>query len=210
MTTVAPLALDVRPDERRAIQTITSAFVADPVSRWCWPDLSQYLEAMPAFATAFAGRAFGQGTAFCAENYRAVALWLPPSSGIDEAAVEAVLRESIEPSRQAELHQLLEDMADCHPSEPHWYLPLIGVDPAAQGQGFGRALLQHTLERCDRDGTVAYLEATSRRNIPLYQRHGFQVVGSIQVGSSPPLTPMLRQPGGGRSSRPRRRHSAAA
>jgi GNAT superfamily N-acetyltransferase len=161
MTTVAPLALDMRPNEPRAIQTITSAFTADPVSRWCWPDLSHYLEAMPAFTTAFAGRAFGLGTAFCADNYRAVALRLPPSSAIDEAGVDAVLRDSIEPSRRADVYQMLEDMARYHPSEPHWYLPLMGVDPAAQGQGFGRALLEHGLGQCDRDGTVAYLEATS-------------------------------------------------
>ncbi|HWA58678.1 MAG TPA: N-acetyltransferase [Gemmatimonadales bacterium] len=209
MIAVEPPALEMRPHPSRAIQTITQAFVADPVCRWCWPDLGQYLAAMPAFTEAFGGRAFQSQTAFCTADYRAVALWLPPETGIDEGAVEAVLQASIEADRRAELYQLFEEMARYHPTESHWYLPLIGVDPAAQGQGYGARLLRLALERCDREGTVAYLEATSDRNIPLYQRHGFQVAGRIQVGSSPPLTPMLREPGGGRSSRPRPRATAA-
>ena len=194
MTAIAPVSLLPQPDERRAIQTITLAFAGDPVCRWCWPDLDQYLEAMPAFTTAFGGRAFGHDTALCTADYRGVALWLPPGIGVDEAGVDAVLQASIEPARQAELYRMFEDMARYHPAEPHWYLPLIGVDPAAHGQGYGGYLLQQSLERCDRDGVIAYLEATSERNIPLYQRHGFQVVGTIQVGSSPPLVPMLRRP----------------
>jgi hypothetical protein len=40
---------------------------------------------------------------------------------------------------------------------------------------------------------------TFRRNpagiyVPLYERHGFEVVGSIQAGSSPTIVPMLRRP----------------
>ena len=52
--------------------------------------------------------------------------------------------------------------------------------------------LAHALERCDRDGLPAYLEATSARSKALYQRHGFQEVGAIQEGNSPELYPMLR------------------
>jgi hypothetical protein len=48
------------------------------------------------------------------------------------------------------------------------------------------------LERCDRDHVAAYLESSNPRNIPLYQRHGFAVLGTIQVGSSPPIVPRLR------------------
>ena len=68
-------------------------------------------------------------------------------------------------------------------SEPHWYLPMIGVDPAKQGNGYGSALLKHALERCDGEGKLAYLESSSPKSVPLYQRHGFQLVGTIQVGS---------------------------
>jgi ribosomal protein S18 acetylase RimI-like enzyme len=81
-----------------------------------------------------------------------------------------------------------------HPDEPHWYLPLIGVEPNAQGRGLGAALLRHALERFDREGALAYLESSNPRNIPLYERHGFEIVGEIRVGAAPVMTPMLRRP----------------
>jgi len=71
---------------------------------------------------------------------------------------------------------------------------MIGVDPPYQGRGYGAALLKYGLEQCDRDHAAAYLASTNPRNVPLYQRHGFEVLGKIQVGSSPPLVPMLRAP----------------
>ena len=87
---------------------------------------------------------------------------------------------------------VFEAMASCHPQEPHWYLPLIGVDPARHRKGYGAALLQDTLRRCDQDHVAAYLESTSPANTQLYQRHGFELQGTIQVGSAPPLFSMLR------------------
>jgi ribosomal protein S18 acetylase RimI-like enzyme len=55
-------------------------------------------------------------------------------------------------------------------------------------------LLTQALARCDADGLPAYLESSNPRNIPLYQRHGFEILGRIQVGDSPVLTPMRRPP----------------
>jgi ribosomal protein S18 acetylase RimI-like enzyme len=85
-------------------------------------------------------------------------------------------------------------MGEFHPTEPHWYLPLIGVDVTKQSRGYGSALLRYALERCDRDRLTAYLEATSPLNRPLYERHGFEELGMIQEGSSPPMWPMHRKP----------------
>ncbi len=66
-----------------------------------------------------------------------------------------------------------------HPTEvpePHWYLPLLGIDPVLQGQGVGSALLKMILDRADRDGLRAYLWTAKSRNVPFYQKHSFEVV----------------------------------
>jgi GNAT superfamily N-acetyltransferase len=82
-----------------------------------------------------------------------------------------------------------------HPHEPHFYLPIIGVDPAWQGQGVGSALLQPVLERADLEGMPAYLEATTDRNRALYERHGFDVRDIVYMpGGGPPLWLMWREP----------------
>ena len=122
------------------------------------------------------------------------ALWLPPNVHPEEEALGEVLERTVSASIRGDLFAVFEQMAKYHPSEPHWYLPLIGVDPAHQGQGYGAALMTYALQQCDREHSPAYLESTNPRNISLYERHGFEVLGTIQVGASPPLVPMLRQP----------------
>jgi ribosomal protein S18 acetylase RimI-like enzyme len=90
---------------------------------------------------------------------------------------------------------MLEEMGSYHPKELHWYLPLIGTDPMQQGKGHGSAPLHHALALCDEQRTLAYLEATSRRSVPLYQRHGFEILGTIKINNTAPaVTPMLRKP----------------
>jgi GNAT superfamily N-acetyltransferase len=92
------------------------------------------------------------------------------------------------------MFSMFEQMDALHPWEAHWHLPLIGVDPAHQGKGIGSALLSHVLNLCDALKVPAYLEATSPRNVPLYEPHGFEKVGSIQVADSPQIIAMLRKP----------------
>jgi GNAT superfamily N-acetyltransferase len=54
-----------------------------------------------------------------------------------------------------------------------WYLSIVALDPTAQGQGFGRKLLEPTLVEADRVSAPCYLETFSPRNLSFYQRLGF-------------------------------------
>jgi ribosomal protein S18 acetylase RimI-like enzyme len=148
---------------------------------------------MPELTRAFGGAAFAHGSAFCTGNHEGVALWLPPGVSPDEEAMVSLVEDSLDETRRQEMFTVFEQMAQFHPTEPHWYLPLIGVDPVHQGTGVGSALLRHVTERFDREGAVAYLESSNPRNIPLYERHGFKQVGQIQAGSSPVMVAMVRR-----------------
>jgi GNAT superfamily N-acetyltransferase len=188
----------IRPaDRRRGVAALTLAFAADPVMRWAWPDPYQYATYWPKIAEAYSGRAFDCGTAYVLEDFAAVALWLPPGAGSDEAALGELVAESCGDQILRDLDVVFEQMVRFHPAGDLWFLPLIGVDPVAQGRGLGSALLRHGLAACDRDGLPAYLEATSPRNRALYERHGFRVIDVIQAGSSPPMWAMLREPRSG-------------
>jgi ribosomal protein S18 acetylase RimI-like enzyme len=77
--------------------------------------------------------------------------------------------------------------------EPHWYLPLIAADPARQGQGLGTALMEAAIARIDKDGRPAYLDSSNPRNIPLYERFGFERIGEIKTRTSPVQVPMVRR-----------------
>jgi GNAT superfamily N-acetyltransferase len=181
-------------DEARAVDTVVLAFAADPVARWTWSEAHQYLATMPRLVRAFGGSAFTSGGALGTRDDAGVALWLPPGVAPDQDALSDIMLRTVAPSRREDVFTVFERMATHHPREPHWYLPLIGVDPAHQGRGYGGALMTAALARCDRDRVPAYLESTNPRNLTLYLRHGFEALATIQVGTSPPLVPMLRRP----------------
>ena len=94
-----------------------------------------------------------------------------------------------------DLGEMFVQMIELHPTEEHWYLPVTGVDPAAQGRGMGTTVLRYGLSLAARDGVPAYLEASSPRSRALYMRLGFEVMDEIQAGSSPRVWAMIRQPG---------------
>lgn len=181
-------------DAERCLAVLALAFSSDPPCRWAWPDPQQYLEAFPRFARAFGGGAIEHGTANYYEGFSGVALWLPPGVAPDEASLVRVIQDTVAAAQRDAMFAMFEQMDAFHPRAAHWHLPLIGVDPAHQGKGIGSALLRHALNASDSQKVLAYLEATSPQNVPLYERHGFEALGSIQVADSPPVVPMLRKP----------------
>lgn len=180
--------------EANAIATLTLAFAADPASRWCWPATGDFLAAFPAFARALGGRAFESESGFEVGDGAGVALWLPPGVEPDEAELIDIVRGTVHSSRQSELFEVIQQMGQHHPKSPHWYLPFVGVEPLHQSRGLGATVLWPILQRCDRERLPAYLESTNPRNVPFYERFGFERVGTIRAGTSPEIVPMVREP----------------
>jgi GNAT superfamily N-acetyltransferase len=180
--------------EANAIATLTLAFSADPANRWCWPETAEYLEAFPQFARALGGNAFAAECAFEIAGGAGAALWLPPGVEPDEAQLLSIIQSTVHASRQDDLHDLIQQMGRHHPPTPHWYLPLVGVEPMQQSRGLGARLLWPILQRCDHERLPAYLESTNPRNVPFYESLGFARAGMIQAGTSPQIVPMLREP----------------
>src|SRR3954454_3034781 len=179
-------------DRKSVLVTLTRAFAADPVERWLYPEEADYLEHFPGFIDACNGPAFEQGTVWQLADHGAVAVWLRPGSDADVEAVIESLTSTVSTEKHADTLAVLEQMGAAHPTYPHWYLPWLGVDPARQGQGLGAQLLSHGLRIVDEAHLPAYLETPNPRTVPIYARHGFEVVGSAAAAGSPPLTQMLR------------------
>lgn len=148
----------------------------------------------PSFVRAFGGKAFTHGSAYYVDGYTAAALWLPPDVLPDEDMLSSIFQRSVSEQIQKDVITVFDQMGRYHPSEPHWHLPLMGVDRLEQGKGFGAAMMQLGLIQCDLDNKLAYLESSSPRSIPFYERHGFELFGTIQTGTSPPVFPMHRRP----------------
>jgi GNAT superfamily N-acetyltransferase len=175
-----------------AIGTLVLAFGTDPVARWMYYEPDQYLLHIPRLFRALGTSSFEAGAAQRSGDGLGVALWLPPGVARDDESLEVVIAESILKEKQVDVGAVFEQTERYRPTEPHWYLSLIGVEVLHRNKGCGAALLEHGLCQCDREHSPAYLWSSNSQNSSLYQRHGFEVVATIQVGSSPPVFPMLR------------------
>jgi ribosomal protein S18 acetylase RimI-like enzyme len=187
---VATITGDAETDH--AIATLVLAFGTDPVARWMYGDPHQYLLHIPRLFRALGTSSFEAGAAQRTDDGIGIAIWLPPGVNGDDGPLEAVIAESIVGEKQAEVAAVFERAEHYRPTEPHWYLSLIGVEAFHRNNGCGAALLQSGLRRCDREHLPAYLWSSNPLNISLYERHGFEISGTIQVGSSPSIFPMLR------------------
>lgn len=123
---------------------------------------------------------------------------VPGSAGAPGSAGEdgpALLREAVDPENErVELMGRLADEA--HPTDrAHQYLHMIAVRPDRQGEGLGTALVTAVLDRCDREGLHAYLEASNARSRALYERLGFAFTGTpLDLPDGPRMWPMWREP----------------
>ena len=102
-------------------------------------------------------------------------------SGIKPGALQAA----------AVLHAF-EMFAESRPTEPHYYLTLLGTDPAYSGRGIGRRLLSANLGQVDAEGAAAYVEAADEL-VPLYERHGFRVLNRFDPNDRPTVNCMWRE-----------------
>ena len=181
-------------EHKYVIPTLVLAFARNPAARWIYPDAYQYLTHFPSFVQVLGGKAFDHNTAFTNSNYSAVALWLPPEVTPDPDLIVALLRRSTFEADQGDILAVFEQVNHHRPQFPHWRLPFIGVEPTQQGHSYDSALLQSALQQCDCDRVPAYLEASNPADIPFYKLFGFKVTDTIQVGKSPPIFPMIREP----------------
>jgi GNAT superfamily N-acetyltransferase len=118
-----------------------------------------------------------------ADEARGVAVWLlPQSPEVESQASErkrTFLQATLNIEGCANYYRIIEFMSAKSATlvdEAAWYLSIVAVDPAAQGQGFGRKLLEPTIAEADRGGVTCYLETFGQRNLSFYQRLGFAPV----------------------------------
>jgi ribosomal protein S18 acetylase RimI-like enzyme len=188
-------------DAHRLKTVLAEAFYEDPVLSWLLPDQrSREARLRRFFAIELRYLGLPHGHVWTTEDLSGTAISLPASAW--HPPLRAVLLEGRLFGAQLPRATRLQLATDRrHLREPHHYFRDIGVLPEAQGRGLGSALMRPTLERCDREGLPAYLEASSERSAALYERLGFRVTEELRIGGSPPLWLMLREPhGNGRSA----------
>lgn len=187
-------------DEVSAV--LARAFLDDPVMAWMIPDEADRRRRLPLFFRAVGKHEHlpydGVDEALEGDTVRGAAMWKPPgrwrTSGWRALLSAPSYFRAFGPYiRNGGAVQ--EAMSRLHPHEPHWYLAVVGTDPAAQGSGVGTDLIRSRLQICDQEGVPAYLESNKDANVPYYERLGFKVTREMTIaGGGPTLWPMWREP----------------
>jgi ribosomal protein S18 acetylase RimI-like enzyme len=164
-----------------ASDMLARAFHDDPAWTWLIPDDERRRRLLPwLFRVGFEVTAAEIWAT--AGEVRGAARWLPP--GRPAMRVGATLRALVTTpfrlgaatapflayGRAVEVLR-----AEAEPG-PHWYLAGIGVDPAAQRQGIGAALVAPGVEAAAREGLPAVLLTNNEANLAFYEGQGFAVV----------------------------------
>lgn len=191
---------------KTAIAATSRAFWPDPLFGFFARDHLREHVSIPAFLGAMIADAARHGEVHVVKMRGRVvgsASWIPPGSMPRSAMREmrvyaACARALLTGQNRRTGLALLSAVEKHHPREPHWYLPVLGVDPICQGQGLGGALLSHRISSCDTNGEPIYLETQKPDNVPYYERFGFHVIREVSVPKSPTVWLMWREPRGAR------------
>ncbi|MFC9337180.1 GNAT family N-acetyltransferase [Streptomyces sp. NPDC057020] len=175
---------------------LARAFGDDPMMRWFFPDDASREAGLERYFTTLFTRQYGPH-GVCERTESAAAFWVAPE-GQDKAVPDAVTVQALQEilgDRADVFRRAVEAAAEHTPPEPHWYLAVIGADPAARGQGHGSALLRSGLAQADAAGMPVYLESSKPDNLPVYEHFGFVVLGEASLpGGGPTLWAMRRAP----------------
>ena len=187
-------------DPRVAGAVLGRAFTTDPVFGWLLHGRTELQRRLTLVFESFAAGAVSKPDAqvLVTPERTAASIWLPP--GKWKTTTADLIQQGPKFVRGLGLRTpkalaLLTRIEKHHPEEPHWYLEAIGTVPEARGQGIGPSVLVPVLDRCDNEGTPAYLESSNPRNIPFYERHGFVTRPLFPLPAGcPVITPMWRDP----------------
>jgi len=157
--------------------TLSSAFADDPMIRFPMPEATP--QDLDALFRAIMVPYLALDVAWKVGDALGCAAWLPPAQAARFAEIEAATRTEIYSltADNGARYSVFWDWLETHlPAEPCWFLDLVGVRPDAQGQGIGRALITHGIERAGAAGQPAFLETGTESNVGLYESLGFHVV----------------------------------
>ena len=176
-------------DLETLVHTLSDSFARDPMFNWVFPRTHLY----PFFFRMLVKDVYlPRGIVHIEQQGRAAALWLPPEQrfhvaprlGLLKLCVKLIQQDGLRPLWR--MHQQGSVFAKHLPSEPHYYLQFIGCRHSDQGRGVGAELLKNGTRICDERGMPAYLECSNERNLPLYQRHGFEIRSAQAVAKNGP------------------------
>mgnify|MGYP001156799481 FL=1 len=175
-----------------ACNALMMGFSSDPFQRWLMPDPTIYYKNFKKWTVNSCKQSFLNKGVYGDGNNYGTAVWFTPEFDIDFTDVSETFKE-IPKDRIEQAFKMFEEMGESRVRDA-WHLEYLAVDPSKQGLGLGSLILKESLKVIDELGDAAYLESSNPQNMSLYERFGFRFLKKIQIGSSPQINTMFREP----------------
>jgi GNAT superfamily N-acetyltransferase len=176
--------------------TLARAFHDDPLICFLLRDEARRPAAMPKLFKMLFKLGLPHGACDVTTGYEAVALWRPPGAWHipfhQYITNGAAFIDIFGLGGALQVMGAMDVIEKRHPHEPHWYLQVLGTDPARQGKGYGGVAIRRQLALADAAGKPCYLESSKDSNIPIYKNFGFEVTGELTLPNGPTIWPMWR------------------
>jgi GNAT superfamily N-acetyltransferase len=172
-------------DARAVADLLTAAFVDYPIWVWVEPDDDERRRALRGFYEADTADTMALGASDLLfdddGDLVAAAIWVPSAHLQGGFLTAPGLEAHWSAAAGVRLRSMMRIMEEMAPSEPHWYLDLLAVEPVRQGGGLGAAVLAPGLARADADGLPCALETGRPATLRFYERLGFAVTEEVVV-----------------------------
>ncbi|MFJ2213691.1 GNAT family N-acetyltransferase [Streptomyces sp. NPDC101062] len=183
------------------VSVYRQSFDKDPVFQWLFPDAETRDSLLDKFFTVMVGHTFAHGgSVLQTEDYGAVSMYFPPDAVEQPKEARDRLLDSMRHALGSDADRtvhLLTMLGESHPRDlpPHYYGTFVAARPRHQGGGLGTRLKKGLFALADEDRAGAYAEASSPRNLALYERLGQHRLGpELTLPDGPPIFPIWRPP----------------
>jgi ribosomal protein S18 acetylase RimI-like enzyme len=165
------------------------AFLDYTLMTYCVPEAKRRTLAVKSLYSAALRYSLRYGRVYSTPDLDGAACWLPPDSPFPtflrmvRCGMLALPFRFGGPGfkRLQAADKVAEHLHHAHAPGPHWYLWVIGVDPARQSMGIAGRLMRPVFEEADRERYRCYLETHKESNVRTYERYGFRVVSQTPV-----------------------------
>ena len=175
-----------------AAKGLSNAFMNDPLQKYTFPDEAERIGKSPAHFSAALKCGLLFGEVYAPQKGEGASIWLKPGGTeitpeMADASGFSSLPDQIGQDAFERFFSVLAFGEPYHKldvPEPHWYTMVLGVDPAFQGQGLGRALLQPVIAKAMAGGFPIYLETAQPANVSFYKKIGFKLLRELNEPNS--------------------------
>ena len=188
----------------KACKVAGRAFQNDPVIKLTYPNEKERKQKAQYFFEMVYRYGIKYGEVYAtSNNLEGISVWIPPNRvfasiwDMIKCGALRVLRKSGLKAMKRGM-PVMKYMESAHKrlvKFDHWYLQELMVKPEEQGKGYGSLLLKTMFKKIDSEGLPIYVDTNNEKNIPFYQKHGFEILEHvIHPKTNIPVWGMLRKP----------------